>query len=45
MGDGTIIAFANASDVYVADATGANRVRLTNNTLVDRAPAWQPSPV
>ncbi len=39
--DGTKIGFTRSSDIFVADATGANAVNITN-TANNQDPAWSP---
>jgi TolB protein len=45
--DGKSIAFAasgpDGTDIYVADANGANRRRLTQTRAIDISPAWNPA--
>ena len=40
--DGTKIAFANNGDIFVADASGANAINVTNTANNSLAPAWSP---
>jgi Tol biopolymer transport system component len=45
--DGLHIAFTSfhtAGDIFVVDADGSNRRRLTDDADVDKAPHWQPIP-
>jgi Tol biopolymer transport system component len=40
--DGTQIAYASSGDIYVIDADGTNRERLTTDPKGDYYPAWSP---
>ena len=47
--DGSKVAFIRGAfkdaEVYTMNQDGTNVVRITNNTLLDSAPAWQPIPL
>jgi TolB protein len=36
-------AVSNSAELYLVDADGSDRVRLTENTFEERAPAWSPN--